>query len=245
MWYLNWAWPLVVVGVVIGQPIQSREAAQSVNLGRLESTRVSVSSVNGKREQDNPYYGAQNLVDGGRHLIDGINYTTWLSDQDASHWIRMEFRNPVDIKSIMFELTALDSRPPNVISAVDPGDDQIVESPSAGGSGTRRRLRGSRWANAHGQAAVDIVERLQVLLSSREAARGRRRTDARVSWPVDGRSSGNRSNGHDPLILGSQRPCDGHQGCRWESGIPSRRTVSLSKSNSISTTGSLPTTQPS
>jgi len=120
MWYLSWAWPLVVFGVLAGQLIQSREAAQSVNLGRLESTRVSVSSVNGKREQNNPYYGAQNLVDGGRHLIDGINYTTWLSDQDASHWIRLEFRNPVDIKSIMFELTALDSRPLNVISAVDP-----------------------------------------------------------------------------------------------------------------------------
>ena len=120
MWYLNWAWPLIVFGVVTGQPIQSREAAQSVNLGRLESTRVSVSSVNGKREQNNPYYGAQNLVDGGRNLIDGINYTTWLSDQDASHWIRMEFRNPVDIKSIMLELTALDSRPASRISDLDP-----------------------------------------------------------------------------------------------------------------------------
>ena len=120
MWYLNCAWPLVVFGVVTGQLIQSREAAQLVNLGRLESTRVSVSSVNGKREQNNPYYGAQNLVDGGRHLIDGINYTTWLSDQDAAHWIRMEFRKPVDVKSIMFELTAMDSRPLNRISDVDP-----------------------------------------------------------------------------------------------------------------------------
>ena len=35
------------------------------------------------------------------------------------------------------------------------------------------------------------------------------------------------------------------QRCRWASGIPRRRIVSLSKSNSISTTGSLPTTQPS
>jgi hypothetical protein len=116
MWYLTWAWPLVVFGVVTGQPIQSGDA---VNLGKLESTRMSVSSVNGKREQNNPYYGAHNLVDGGRNLIDGINYTTWLSDQDAEHWVRMEFRKPVDIKSIMIELTALDSRPFNRIAGVD------------------------------------------------------------------------------------------------------------------------------
>ena len=169
MWYLSWAWPLVVFGVVTGQPIQSREAAQSVNLGRLESTRVSVSSVNGKREQNNPYYGAQNLVDGGRNLIDGINYTTWLSDQDASHWIRMEFRNPVDIKSIMLELTALDSRPANRISDVDPVTTR---------SSNPRRPE---------EVALDVV------YADRD---GRKRS---ISWSFDGRSFGNRSNGYDPL----------------------------------------------
>jgi hypothetical protein len=121
MWYLNCTWTLgLVFMVVTGLSFQSRDAPQRVNLGRLESATVSVSSVNGKREQNNPYYGARNLVDGGRNLIDGTNYTTWLSDQDASHWIRMEFRNPVDIQSIMFELTALSSRSPNIISDVDP-----------------------------------------------------------------------------------------------------------------------------
>jgi hypothetical protein len=121
MWNVNCAWSFgLVFMVVTGPSFQSREVPQSANLGRLESTTVSVSSVNGKREQNNPYYGAQNLVDGGRNLIDGINYTTWLSDQDASHWIRLEFRNPVDIQSIMLELTALSNRSPNIISDVDP-----------------------------------------------------------------------------------------------------------------------------
>ena len=121
MWYLNCTWSFGLVLIVVnGLSFQSRDAPQRVNLGRLESTTVSVSSVNGKREQSNPYYGARNLVDGGRNLIDGTNYTTWLSDQDASHWIRLEFRNPVDIQSIMLELTALSSRSPSIISDVDP-----------------------------------------------------------------------------------------------------------------------------
>jgi hypothetical protein len=113
--YWNGAGPVVVVfALFTGQSVGSRDAAQSVNLGRLDSTTVSVSTVNGKRDQNNPYYGAPNLVDGGRNLIDGINYTTWLSDQDASHWVRMEFRNSVSVQSIMFELTAriiVDVRP--------------------------------------------------------------------------------------------------------------------------------------
>jgi hypothetical protein len=121
MWYLNCTWSLGLAFIVVNGPsFQSRDAQQRVNLGRLESSTVSVSSVNGKREQNNPYYGARNLVDGGRNLIDGTNYTTWLSDQDASHWIRLEFRNPVDIQSIMLELTALSSRSTNIISELEP-----------------------------------------------------------------------------------------------------------------------------
>jgi hypothetical protein len=105
---------LAVVLFANGPLLQDRDAGQQVNLGQLESTGVSVSSVNGKREQNNPYYGARNLVDGGRNVIDGINYTSWLSDQDAFHWIRMKFRGPVDIQSIMVELPARVDPPRNV-----------------------------------------------------------------------------------------------------------------------------------
>jgi len=118
---VNGAWPLVAALAVVSAPsFQGRDATERVNLARLESTTVSVSTVNGKREQKNQYYGVQNLVDGGRHMIEGINYTSWLSDTDASHWIRLEFRNAVDIHSIMLELTALTSRSPLILSDGDP-----------------------------------------------------------------------------------------------------------------------------
>lgn len=111
---------VIMLALATGLSAQTRESAPRVNLGQLASTIVSASSVNGKREQKNQYYGLQNLFDGGRHIIDGINYTTWLSDQDAAHWIRMSFRDPVTIQSIMLELTTLDSRSASIVAESDP-----------------------------------------------------------------------------------------------------------------------------
>ena len=74
------------------------------NLTRMKGVRISVSSVNGGRDQSNPFYGALNLTDGGEHRIDGLHYTTWLSDQDASHWIRVEFPKAVRVQAVMIEL---------------------------------------------------------------------------------------------------------------------------------------------
>jgi hypothetical protein len=118
---MNLAWSLAVVATAfIGGSVEHRQAAEATNLGRLPATTVSVSSVNGKREQNNRYYGVQNLVDGGRTMIDGINYTTWLSDRDSSHWISLAFAKPVRIHSIMIELTARTDRSTTVVAERDP-----------------------------------------------------------------------------------------------------------------------------
>ena len=116
--YLNWNWVLLALPLA-GGPVQSRDAQPLVNLGQLESTYVTVSSVNGGRKQDNPYYGGGNLFDGGRNSINGMRYTTWLSNWDASHWVEIEFRDPVEIHSIMLELPAL-SRPLGSLPVCDP-----------------------------------------------------------------------------------------------------------------------------
>lgn len=87
---------------------QSEQRGPLVNLGMLESTRISASSVNGNREVDNQYYGALNLFDGGENRINNTNYTTWLTDNEPRHWIRLQFEAPVEIDTIMMELPGKD-----------------------------------------------------------------------------------------------------------------------------------------
>jgi hypothetical protein len=87
--------------IALGQAEQNRAL---VNLGMLESTRISASSVNGNREVDNQYYGALNLFDGGENRINNINYTTWLTDSEPRHWVKLQFEAPVEVNSVMLEL---------------------------------------------------------------------------------------------------------------------------------------------
>jgi len=75
-----------------------------VNLGMLEGTKISASSVNGNREIDNPYYGAFNLFDGGENRINNLNYTSWLTDSEPRHWVKLQFDSPMEVDSIMLEL---------------------------------------------------------------------------------------------------------------------------------------------
>ena len=75
-----------------------------VNLGMLNGTKISASSVNGAREVDDQYYGAFNLFDGGENRINKLNYTTWLTDNESRHWVKLQFEAPVEVDSIMLEL---------------------------------------------------------------------------------------------------------------------------------------------
>jgi hypothetical protein len=83
---------------------QAGQATPLVNLGMLEGTKVSASSVNGDRKVDDQYYGALNLFDGGENQINNINYTSWLTDNEPRHWVKLQFEAPVEVYSIMLEL---------------------------------------------------------------------------------------------------------------------------------------------
>jgi hypothetical protein len=88
-----------------------------MNLAQLASTTVSASSVNGNRSPDNPYYGVLNLFDGGSHFINGINYTTWLTDSSPRHWVYIKFAGPVILNKIMIECVYSTANRSNLVIA--------------------------------------------------------------------------------------------------------------------------------
>ena len=89
----------------------SGQAEELVNLGKLGDTYADASSVNAGRKLDNVFYGVPNLFDGGRHVVNNINYTYWLSDSATRHWLRLRFGAPVEIRSILIEFNAEESSP--------------------------------------------------------------------------------------------------------------------------------------
>ena len=82
-----------------------------LNLGKLDDTLADASSVNAGRALDNVFYGVLNLFDGGRHFVNNINYTYWLSDSATRHWVKLRFGAPVEIRSILIEFNAEESHP--------------------------------------------------------------------------------------------------------------------------------------
>jgi hypothetical protein len=97
---------LVLFSVFISQTAFSGSSKLKVlvNLGMLEGTKITASSVNGARAVDDAYYGALNLFDGGENRINNLNYTTWLTDTEPRHWLRLQFDVPMEVDSIMLEV---------------------------------------------------------------------------------------------------------------------------------------------
>ena len=97
---------IILVGVFVSQAVfsESSKPQALVNLGMLEGTKISASSVNGGRAVDDPYYGALNLFDGGENRINNLNYTTWLTDNESRHWVKLHFDAPMEVDSIMLEV---------------------------------------------------------------------------------------------------------------------------------------------
>ena len=102
---------IILVGVFVSQAVfsDSSNPQALVNLGMLEGTRISASSVNGARAVDDPYYGALNLFDGGENRINNLNYTTWLTDNESRHWVKLHFDAPMEVDSIMLEVPGRDN----------------------------------------------------------------------------------------------------------------------------------------
>ncbi len=99
--------PYALLLVSLASPARAVEEADPVliNLARLSITRVSASSVNGDRELDNKYYGVLNLFDRGENFIRKINYTTWLTDAQVTHWVTLRFDSPVTVHAVIIETT--------------------------------------------------------------------------------------------------------------------------------------------
>lgn len=96
---------------------------QTVNLGRLRDTVVSASSVNGGRDISDKFYGVLNCFDGGKNIINKLNYSFWLSGEEAEHhqhWISARFPTDVTISEIWIITQALEEPPPLVLTEQSP-----------------------------------------------------------------------------------------------------------------------------
>ena len=98
------------VGLLLSLATTARAAEEVdpvlIDLARLSITHVSASSVNGDRELDNKYYGVLNLFDRGENFIRKINYTTWLTDAQVTHWVTLRFDSPVGVHAVIIETTS-------------------------------------------------------------------------------------------------------------------------------------------
>ena len=79
------------------QLLQSDLDSNEVNLGRLASTVVDASGVNGGSPLSRPIYGVASLFDAGSNMINNINYDYWSSDQSECQWVRVKYANPVTL----------------------------------------------------------------------------------------------------------------------------------------------------
>ena len=100
---------LAVVTIVSASAVRAEDADEVktdglVNLARLGITRVWASSVNGKRPQDNPFYGVRNMFDGGKNVINHTNYDYWQSAPGELHTIRIRFERPVTVKTLIVDI---------------------------------------------------------------------------------------------------------------------------------------------
>ncbi len=96
---------LLLISLATSVRAAEEEDPVLVNLARLSITHVSASGVNGDRELDNKYYGVLNLFDRGENFIRKINYTTWLTDAQVTHWVNLRFDSPVTVHAVIIETT--------------------------------------------------------------------------------------------------------------------------------------------
>jgi hypothetical protein len=70
-----------------------------VNLSRLSIAAVFASGANGGRSIADPFYGVRNAFDGGRNLVNGINYSSWGS-ASAQDYVLVRFARAVTVSGV-------------------------------------------------------------------------------------------------------------------------------------------------
>ncbi len=75
-----------------------------INLGRTSISRVYASSVNGNRSMANKFYGVRNLFDKGNNYINKLNYTSWLTDSESKHWVKLKFTENAEVHKVLVEV---------------------------------------------------------------------------------------------------------------------------------------------
>lgn len=77
------------------------------NVARLCPAFTYANSVNGgSGVEDSPFYGARNAFDGGQHVVNNINYSTWAPGQ-KSDWIQIRFANntiPLTVEALAVQV---------------------------------------------------------------------------------------------------------------------------------------------
>ncbi len=101
-----------------------------VNLARLSIARVYASRCNGGRPQEDAFYGVRNAFDGGRNVVNGINYSTWGSD-GAEDFVLVRFSQAVTVRAVVIESPDDDHEPPEGfwVQARGEGASPLVMSP--------------------------------------------------------------------------------------------------------------------
>jgi hypothetical protein len=82
-----------------------------VNLGRLSIARVYASGCNGGRPLENAFYGVRNAFDGGRNVVNDINYSTWASN-GPEDFVVVRFSEAVTVTAVVIESGSVYDPPP-------------------------------------------------------------------------------------------------------------------------------------
>jgi tetratricopeptide (TPR) repeat protein len=148
----------------------AQPAAQAlVNLGRLSIAKVFSGDTGGTRSS--PFYGIQNAFDGGTHIVNGINYSSW--DSGPRDFALVRFSQPVTITGFVVEGSSSSwKQPPDSftvqIRSGRPGD--LFLSPAVAFRGSRaiyappRPISGVREVTLAFESTMGFgVEEIQIL----------------------------------------------------------------------------------
>ncbi len=99
--YRAWVQGLTVALIGAVPCLAGSSEIDLVNLARLPIARVYASRSSEARLQDDAFYGVRNAFDGGRNVVNGINYSTWLPS--AAAFVVVRFSEAVTVRAVVIE----------------------------------------------------------------------------------------------------------------------------------------------